>query len=69
MEDWEDEDISEMPSMKIFLEAEGEEKSGVIPVTLETHITEIGTIELWCVSRNGKKRKLEFDIRHSEEKE
>ena len=47
----------------------GEEKSGVIPVTLETHITEIGTIELWCVSRNGKKRKLEFDIRHSEEKE
>ncbi len=69
LEDWEDEDISEMPSMKIFLEAEGEEKSGVIPVTLETHITEIGTIELWCVSRNGKKRKLEFDIRHSEEKE
>ncbi len=37
----------------------------VLPVRLETNVTEIGTLELWCVSRDGSERwKLEFNIRN-----
>ena len=33
---------------------------------LETKLTEIGTLEIWCISRDGKDRwKLEFDVRQS----
>jgi hypothetical protein len=40
----------------------------LIPVQLESHVTEVGTLELWCVEREGERRwKLEFDIREKEE--
>lgn len=62
IEDWED-DISELPQLKMSLESDDKDTK-IIPVKLETHITEIGTIELWCVSdKLNKKWKLEFDIR------
>jgi hypothetical protein len=33
-------------------------------VRLETRVTEIGTLEVWCVSRDGKQRwKLELNLR------
>ncbi|CAN5484550.1 hypothetical protein BH23ACI1_BH23ACI1_15820 [soil metagenome] len=36
----------------------------VIPVRLESRMTEIGTLELWCVARDGDRRwKLELNIR------
>ncbi len=36
----------------------------VVPVSLESHVTEVGTLELWCVSRDGARRwKLELNIR------
>lgn len=36
----------------------------VVPVTLRMHLTEIGTLELWCVAREGDRRwKLEFGVR------
>jgi hypothetical protein len=36
----------------------------VIPVTLESHVTEVGTLELWCVARDRSHRwKLELNIR------
>ena len=35
-----------------------------MPVTLETRMTEVGTIELWCVARDRAQRwKLELSIR------
>jgi hypothetical protein len=38
-----------------------------IPVTLESRVTEIGTLELWCVARGGTDRwKLELNIRERE---
>jgi hypothetical protein len=34
------------------------------PVHLESRVTEIGTLELWCVARDGTDRwKLELNIR------
>jgi hypothetical protein len=35
-----------------------------VPVKLETTVTPIGTLDLHCVSRDGKQRwKLEFNVR------
>ena len=37
-----------------------------VPVRLQAHVTEVGTLELWCVSRDGGERwKLEFNVRAS----
>lgn len=69
IEDWEECGIIEQPSLKTSLDPGEGKNGGMIPVTLETRITEIGTIELWCRDREGVLRKLEFDIRHSGETE
>ena len=61
-EDWGDE-IQELSPMEVTLKLDGQEDT-VLPVKIETRVTEIGTLELWCVSRDGDHRwKLEFNIR------
>jgi molecular chaperone DnaK (HSP70) len=36
----------------------------IVPVRLRVHLTEIGTLDLWCVARDGERRwKLEFGVR------
>ncbi|HEY0194722.1 MAG TPA: Hsp70 family protein [Kofleriaceae bacterium] len=36
----------------------------LVPVRLEAHVTEVGTLELWCVARDGHGRwKLEYSVR------
>ncbi len=63
VEDWE-EDIEEITTLETALDGEA---GSVIPVYLETRATEIGTLELWCVSRSdGRKWKLEFNVREQE---
>jgi Hsp70 protein len=62
IEDWGD-DIEELSPMDVTLDMDGRE-GAAIPVTLESRVTEIGTIELWCVARDGSQRwKLELNIR------
>ncbi len=40
----------------------------IVPVTLESRVTEIGTLELWCNAKDGDQRwKLELNIRHNED--
>lgn len=68
IEDWNDE-LEEVILMETQLPAptteEGEAIGGaIIPVWLQSKVTEIGTLELWCVSRDNERRwKLEFNIR------
>jgi hypothetical protein len=65
LEDWGDE-IEELNPLEVTLELEGQEDT-VLPVRLESHVTELGTLELWCVSRDGEQRwKLEFNIREQD---
>ena len=41
-----------------------EERGEPVPVTLKTQITEVGTLELWCVERGGDRSwKLEWNVR------
>ncbi len=59
-EDWEGA-IVPITTLETHLEGE---TGTIVPVTLETRITEVGTLELWCVSREDQNRfKLEFNVR------
>ncbi|HZD47496.1 MAG TPA: Hsp70 family protein [Silvibacterium sp.] len=62
LEDWGDE-IEELGPLEVTLNLDGQQGT-VVPVRLETRVTEIGTLEVWCLSRDGQQRwKLELNIR------
>ena len=43
---------------------QGRAQGRVVPVHLHSKVTEVGQLELWCYSRDGKQRwKLEFNVR------
>jgi hypothetical protein len=66
LEEW-GEEIEELSPLEVTLKLDGQEGS-VLPVTLETRVTEVGTLEVWCVSRDGGHRwKLELNIREKSE--
>ena len=60
-------DIEELTPMETTLSWIGQE--GVtIPARLRVHLTEVGTLELWAVSRDETHRwKLEFNVRSASE--
>ncbi|MBY0227662.1 MAG: Hsp70 family protein [Gemmataceae bacterium] len=61
IEEWES-DIEEMSPVAATLESGGQAQ--YVPVHLHSKVTEIGTLELWCISRDGKQRwKLEYNVR------
>jgi hypothetical protein len=65
IEDWGD-DLQEQSPLEVTLKLEGQEDT-VLPVRLESRVTEIGTLELWCVARDsGERWRLEFNIREKE---
>ena len=61
LEDWGD-DIEERSPLEVTLNLDGQ-LGKVVPVRLETRVTELGTLEVWCVSRDGHRWKLELNIR------
>ena len=70
IEDWGD-DLEEMSPLEVTLDVVATVAAGKddisVPVTLESRVTEIGTLELWCVARGGAERwKLELNIRERE---
>jgi Hsp70 protein len=70
IEDWGDE-LEELSPLEVTLPVEADDPDAAVPVTLESHITEIGTLELWCVERRTApspdarpaRWKLELNIR------
>jgi len=64
-------ELLELAPVETTLEAEGDVKAGdVVPVSLSSHVTEVGTLELWCVATSpskdasGPRRwKLEYSVR------
>ena len=55
-------DLQELSPMEVSLPA-GTSAGEVVPVTLETVVTETGMLQLWCVARDGRRWKLEFNVR------
>jgi hypothetical protein len=68
VEEWEGQ-IEELPPVSTTLEAQaGQSEGQTVPVHLHSRVTEVGTLELSCLSRDGKKRwKLEFNVREKSE--
>jgi hypothetical protein len=64
LEDWGDE-VEELAPLVTTLEW-ADHDGTLVPVRLRVHLTEIGTLELWCVARDGTRRwKLEWGVRHA----
>jgi molecular chaperone DnaK (HSP70) len=68
VEEWEGQ-IEELPPISTTLEAStGQNEGQTVPVHLHSRVTEVGTLELSCLSRDNKKRwKLEFNVREKRE--
>jgi molecular chaperone DnaK (HSP70) len=66
VEEWEGE-IEELAPLATTLEAPNKDGQ-TVPVHLHSKMTEIGTLELWCISRDNKQKwKLEFNVRERPE--
>ncbi|MGB5986858.1 MAG: Hsp70 family protein [Desulfobacterales bacterium] len=60
VEDYRDE-LTPATQLETVLEGEGGQ---AVPVTLEVRITEVGTLEIWCLARDDQRRwRLEFNVR------
>jgi hypothetical protein len=64
LEEW-GTDLEELSPLQVTLKLDGKQGS-VVPVRIETRVTELGTLEVWCASRDGTNRwKLELNIRET----
>jgi molecular chaperone DnaK (HSP70) len=61
-------ELTELAPVSTLLDAPGVPAGAVLPVTLRSKVTEIGTLELYCVERAGGRRwKLEYNVRQTHE--
>jgi hypothetical protein len=56
------EELEELAPMEVAF-GTGETSAEVVPVSFETVVTETGILQLWCVARDGRRWKLEFNVR------
>jgi len=55
-------ELEELSPVEVTLSGNGN-AGEFVPVTLETVITETGVLQLWSVARDGRRWKLEFNVR------
>jgi len=56
------EELEELSPMEVSLTGSAN-GSATVPVSFETVVTETGVLQLWCVARDGRRWKLEFNVR------
>jgi len=69
---WSREELTETDGLEATLPADDQARSGFgheyVPVRFESRLTELGVLELWCVSVQGDRRwKLQFSVRDEAE--
>jgi hypothetical protein len=67
VERWEEGEIQELAPLETTLPKEDGGEGETIPVKLHTRVTEIGTLEVACVARDGRRWKLEWNVREHED--
>ncbi|WP_248362584.1 Hsp70 family protein [Anaeromyxobacter oryzae] len=60
-----EEALAELPPVTATVPAGARPAGEVVPVKLRAHVTEIGTLELECVGREGSAYRLEWNLRHA----
>ncbi|PMG36772.1 molecular chaperone DnaK [Vibrio splendidus] len=65
LDHWAPEDLDELPEIQVTLPvSEGRREGEVVPVTLASRVTELGTLYLEAIAAdNGQKWHVEFDVR------
>jgi hypothetical protein len=59
-----DDSFEELDPIEVFLPVNtASTREQAVPVTLETHVTETGMLELWCVASDNRRWKIEFNVR------
>ena len=58
------EELEELSPVEVNLTSD-QNTAEVVPVSFETVITETGMLQLWCVARDGRRWKLEFNVRET----
>lgn len=67
LEYWSEDEMEELEEIEVTLSAEHHPVGQVVPVHLAARVTEVGTLQLEAVSREGQERwNVEFDVRASE---
>ncbi|WP_242396047.1 Hsp70 family protein [Anaeromyxobacter oryzisoli] len=61
----EEEPLEEMPPVTVTVPPGARPAGEVVPVRLRSHVTEIGTLELECVGREGRAYRLEWNLRQA----
>ncbi len=63
-------EVMPLPSVRTVLRYGKKGAAQILPIEIRVHLTEIGTLELWCQSKQTSHRwQLQFDIRREEEPE
>ena len=63
-ERWGEGELSELAPLTVTLSPGAGEKAGsTLPVRLQSSVTEVGTLEVHCVARDGRRFKLEWNVR------
>lgn len=67
LDTWNAEELVETDSLEAVLPAEEDSPDDYVPVQFHPRVTELGMLELWCVSTKDDRRwKLEFSVRQQE---
>ncbi len=57
-------ELEELAPIEVHLPAHRDDRQEeIVPVTLESNVTETGMLELWCVAADGRRWRLEFNVR------
>ena len=65
LERWDSEELQELAPLETTLGADsGQAEGQMVPVHLHSHVTEVGTLDLWCeAAKESVRWKLEFNVR------
>lgn len=64
---WSEDELAETDSLEATLDRDEAIDEPYVPVKFQSHVTELGMFELWCVStKSDKKWKLEFNVREED---
>ncbi|HUQ96003.1 MAG TPA: Hsp70 family protein [Bryobacteraceae bacterium] len=62
LDSWSADELEELAPVEVTLDGSGN-AGEIVRVSLESNVTETGVLQLFCVARDGRRWKLEFNVR------